>query len=129
MRKIPYGQINFETIIKNNYLYVDKTKYIEKLENLDATSLFYLRPGRFGKTLFTSILEYYYAIDHKDQFEELFGNLYIGKNPTENKNRYYILKMDFSGIDTSETDNLTDIQRKFTQKVIEGVEKFKKDIT
>ena len=126
MRKIPYGQINFETIIKNNYLYVDKTKYIEKLEKLDETSLFYLRPGRFGKSLFTNILDYYYAIDKVEQFEELFGNLYIGKNPTENKNRYHILKMDFSGIDTSETDNLTDIQRKFTQKVIEGVEKFKK---
>ena len=65
MRRIPYGQINFERIIKENYLYVDKTRYIEKLENLNETSLFYLRPGRFGKSLFTSMLDYYYAIDKK----------------------------------------------------------------
>ena len=124
MRKIPYGQINFETIIKNNYLYVDKTKYIEKLENLNETSLFYLRPGRFGKSLFTNMLDYYYAIDRTDKFDELFGNLYIGKHPTENKNKYYILKLDFSGLDVDRETSLEYMKEVFIKKVILGIKDF-----
>ena len=124
MRKIPYGQINFETIIKNNYLYVDKTKYIEKLENLNETSLFYLRPGRFGKSLFTNMLDYYYAIDRTDKFDELFGNLYIGKHPTENKNKYYILKLDFSGLDVDRATSLEYMKEVFIKKVILGIKDF-----
>ena len=96
MRKIPYGQINFETIIQENLLYIDKTDYIEKLESdIDYRNAFYLRPRRFGKSLFTIMLNYYYAIDTKEKFEEIFGNTYIGKHPTENRNKYYILKFDF----------------------------------
>ena len=124
MRKIPYGQINFETIIKNNYLYVDKTKYLEKLENLNETSFFYLRPGRFGKSLFTNMLDYYYAIDRTDKFDELFGNLYIGKHPTENKNKYYILKLDFSGLDVDRATSLEYMKEVFIKKVILGIKDF-----
>ncbi len=126
MRKIPYGEINFETLIKSNCLYVDKTKYIEKLEaDPDVKKSFYLRPGRFGKSLFTNMLDYYYGIDNKDKFEGLFGNLYIGKNPTENKNKYYILKLDFSGMDVSSQDTIKHMEEKFAQKVLEGVKNFK----
>ena len=65
MRQIPYGVINFKRIIKNNFLYIDKTKYIEKLEATpDLATSFYLRPGRFGKSLFTSMLNYYYGIEY-----------------------------------------------------------------
>ena len=124
MRRIPYGQINFERIIKENYLYVDKTKYIEKIENLNETSLFYLRPGRFGKSLFTSMLDYYYAIDRADKFEELFGNLYIGKQPTKNKNKYYILKLDFSGLDVDSETSLEYMKEIFNKKVILGINDF-----
>lgn len=124
MRKIPYGQINFETIIKNNYLYVDKTKYIEKLENLDETSLFYLRPGRFGKSLFTNMLDYYYAIDKTDKFDELFSNLYIKDHPTVNKNNYYILNFDFSGIDSNDNWDIDRLMEAFNTKVIDGITKF-----
>lgn len=126
MRQIPYGEINFETIIKSNYMYIDKTKYIAKLEEgPDIKKSFYLRPGRFGKSLFTNMLDYYYGIDHKEEFEKLFGNLYIGKHPTENKNKYYVLKLDFSGMDVSSLDTIKDMERKFAQKVLEGVERFK----
>ena len=118
MRQIPYGQSNFEKIISSNWLYVDKTQYIEKLESqVDLSNVFYLRPGRFGKSLFTSMLDYYYAIDKKDKFNELFDNLYIGKKPTENKSKYYILKFDFSGMDTSSQDTLEYMQNRFTQTV------------
>ena len=124
MRRIPYGQINFERIIKENYLYVDKTRYIEKLENLNETSLFYLRPGRFGKSLFTNMLDYYYAIDRKDKFDELFNNLYIKDHPTTNKNNYYILNFDFSGIDSNDNWDIDRLMEAFNTKVINGITKF-----
>ena len=124
MRRIPYGQINFERIIKENYLYVDKTRYIEKLENLNETSLFYLRPGRFGKSLFTNMLDYYYAIDRKDKFDELFNNLYIKDHPTTNKNNYYILNFDFSGIDSNDNWDIDRLMEAFNVKVISGITKF-----
>ena len=104
MKKLPYGISNYEELITENYYYVDKTKYIEKLENLPEKRIMILRPRKFGKTLFTSTLEYYYDINLRDKFEKLFGNTYIGKNPTNLKNSYYILKFNFSGIDTSNED-------------------------
>ena len=104
MKKIPSGVSDFEKLITQNYYYVDKTKYIEKLEDYSNPNIMFLRPRKFGKTLFTSMLEYYYDIKTKDKFEELFGETYIGKNPTPLKNSYHILKFNFSGIDTSSVE-------------------------
>ena len=101
MKKLPYGISNYEELIKDNYYYVDKTMYIEQLENLAEKRIMFLRPRKFGKTLFTSTLEYYYDINQKEKFEELYRDTYIGKNPTKLKNSYHILKFNFSGIDTS----------------------------
>ena len=102
MKKLPYGKSDYEQLIENDYYYVDKTKYIEKLENLPETYIMFLRPRKFGKTLFTSTLENYYDIKRADKFDRLFGNTYIGKNPTSLKNSYHILKFNFSGIDTDD---------------------------
>ena len=125
MRKIPYGEINYETVIKNNLLYIDKTNYIENLESdIDYKKAFYLRPGRFGKSLFTSMLNYYYAIDTKEKFEEIFGNTYIGKHPTENRNKYYILKFDFSGMDVDSTTSLEFMREVYYKKVVSGIKDF-----
>ena len=101
MKKLPYGISNYEKIITDGYYYIDKTKYIEQLENISETSIVFLRPRKFGKTLFTSTLEYYYDINAVDKFEKLYGETYIGKKPTPLKNSYYILRFNFSGIDTS----------------------------
>ena len=101
MKKLPYGISNYERIVEENYEYVDKTRYIEKLENLAEPNIMFLRPRKFGKTLFTSVIENYYDIKKVDKFKKLFGETYIGKNPTVNKNRYHILRFNFSGIDTS----------------------------
>ena len=68
MLKIPYGISDYKTLKKENYYYVDKTMYLEKLEDIGRV-LFYLRPGRFGKTLFTSMLYYYYDVNSKDNFK------------------------------------------------------------
>ena len=101
IKKLPYGISNYEELIRDNYYYVDKTKYIEMLENLAEKRIMLLRPRKFGKTLFTSTLENYYDILKKDKFEELYKDTYIGKHPTNLKNSYHILRFNFSGIDTS----------------------------
>ena len=97
--KIPYGESNFKKVINEGFVYIDKTDYIPKLETV-GSHIFLLRPRRFGKSLFLSMLEYYYDVAHKDEFDALFGGLYIGKNPTKLRNSYPVLFMDFSGIDT-----------------------------
>jgi len=103
MKKIPYGISSYDTIKTDNYYFVDKTKYIEQLENLGGRYLFFLRPRRFGKSLFISILEHYYDICSKDRFEQLFGDTYIGKNPTPLKNSYPVLRFNFSMVRTQGT--------------------------
>ena len=97
MKKIPYGIGNYKLLKNDNYYFIDKTKFIKKIENLGSRYLFFLRPRKFGKSLFLSMLEYYYDILAKDEFEKLFSDTYIGKNPTPLKNSYFILKFDFSG--------------------------------
>ena len=101
MKKLPYGISNYEELVKDGYYYVDKTMYIEQLENLAEKRIMFLRPRKFGKTLFTSTLENYYDTKKKDEFEILYGDTYIGKKTTKLKNSYYILKFNFSGIDTT----------------------------
>ena len=88
MKRIPYRISDYENLIRKNCYYVDKTMYLEKLEDLDDTLVF-LRPRRFGKTLFTSMMSYYYDINSKDKFDELFKDTYVYDNPTCNKNNYY----------------------------------------
>ena len=105
MKKLPSGVSNYEELITDNYYYVDKTEYIEKLENYPNKRVMFLRPRKFGKTLFTSTLENYYDIKRTEKFNELFSETYIGKNPTSLKNSYYILKFNFSGIDTNSIES------------------------
>ncbi len=100
--KFPYGISNFLKLMTENYVFVDKSKYIEILENLSSQYHFLLRPRRFGKSLFISMLTYYYGIEHKDKFETLFGELYIGKNPTPKASSYLVLNFEFSRIDTTD---------------------------
>ena len=119
---------NYEELITENYYYVDKTKYIEKLENLSEKRIMILRPRKFGKTLFTSMLEYYYDIKQKDKFEKLFGETYIGQNPTRLKNSYDVLKFNFSGIDTGSVEGtIKGFKVKTIAPIKEFVEKYNLD--
>ena len=122
MLKIPYGIIDYKDLRKDNYYYVDKTSYLEKLENIGKV-LVYLRPGRFGKTLLTSMMFYYYDVNSKDEFDTLFKDTYVKNKPTKNKNNYYILKFDFSGIFSNEK-NTQDLEIEFKRKVSDGIKKF-----
>ena len=121
--KMPYGISNYEELITENYYYVDKTKYIEKLEELPEKRIMFLRPRKFGKTLFTSVLENYYDKNKIDSFEKLYGNTYIGKNPTKLKNSYCILRFNFSGINT---ENEETTMKGFKEKVTISIEGFTK---
>ena len=121
MRKLPNGISNYETIVRENYIYVDKTMYIEKLENLSDRTIMFLRPRKFGKTLFTSTLECYYDVSKKEEFETLFANTYIGKNPTKSKNSYHILRFNFSGISTNTVEEAI---KGFREKVDLGIDRF-----
>ncbi len=125
MRAIPYGDANFENIRTENWLYVDKTMYIEKLEETpDRRKTIYLRPRRFGKSLFTSMLTYYYSVDTKNNFEKLFKGLYIYDNPTKNKNNYYVLNFNFSGMSIDENNIIEDGKRAFAFSVKESLRNF-----
>ncbi len=97
IRLLPYGQSDFATIRRENKYYVDKTMFIPALEEYNFQT--FLRPRRFGKSLMLNMLAAYYDVAMKDGFEALFGDLYIGKNPTKERNKYLILKFNFSGID------------------------------
>ena len=121
MRKLPLGMSNYEDIVRENRIYVDKTKYIEILEDFPNKTVMFLRPRKFGKTLFTSTLECYYDKNRKDKFDELFKDTYIGKNPTENRNKYCILRFNFSGIST---ETLETTIKGFREKVDLGINTF-----
>jgi len=123
MKKLPNGISNYEELVTDGYTYVDKTMYIEKLENLTDKRIMFLRPRKFGKTLFTSVLENYYDIQTADKFEKLFGHTYIGKHPTPNKNYYHILRFNFSGIDTTTVEATA---KGFRSKVAASIEEFTK---
>lgn len=89
-KQIPYGLTDFERIRTANYYYVDKTRYIAEVER-NASFFFLIRPRRFGKSLFLNVLRWYYDVNRKDSFEELFGDLYIGSHPTPEQGQYLVL--------------------------------------
>ena len=96
-KRIPYGMMNFAVIRRDDCYYVDKTRFIPIIEDADKF-FFFNRPRRFGKSLTVSMLQHYYDIAAKDKFDTLFGDLYIGKYPTRDRNSYLVLYLNFSGI-------------------------------
>lgn len=93
--QIPYGISDFVRMRTENYYYVDKTMYLPLIEDT-ASYIFMIRPRRFGKSLFLSMMKAYYDILQKDRFEELFGGLWVGENPTDQRNRFQVIYFDFS---------------------------------
>ena len=94
---LPYGMMNFADIRLDNYYYVDKTSFIPVIEQSDRF-FFFIRPRRFGKSLTLNMLQHYYDVRTRDKFDALFGDLYIGKHPTRDRNSYLVLYLNFSGI-------------------------------
>lgn len=106
IKLLPQGINDFGRIRRENYYYVDKTMYINKVEN-DSSYMLVVRPRRFGKSLFLSMLEHYYDIKQKDNFDALFGGLYVHEHPTQWRNYYQVLTLDFSQV-LNEYDKLKD---------------------
>ena len=117
--KIPYGEVDLKKIRENGYLYIDKTMYIEKLEK--NSKVIYTRPRRFGKSMLTSMLAYYYSINEADNFEKIFKGLYVYDHPTPYKNKYYVLQFNFSGIQTGLDKTLEQIAEQFKILIISGI--------
>ena len=118
--KYPYGISDFGSIIREKYFYCDRTDNIPLLEN--SKSQLFIRPRRFGKSLVLSMLENYYDVAKKDEFEAIFGGLKIGKNPTESRNSYFILKFDFSCVDP--TGSAEDVKGALFDHINAGIEGF-----
>lgn len=101
-KRIPYGVSNFVEVMEQNQYYVDKTMYLPLLEE-QPSSLFFIRPRRFGKSIFLSMLRAYYDIAEKDKFQKRFGSLWIGSQPTPLQGKYQILYLDFSRVSGMDT--------------------------
>ena len=117
-RKVPYGVMNFEKLVRECY-FVDNTAYIRELERVDTPV--FLRPKRFGKSVWCSVLAHYYDVNLKDRFTELFGETDIGRNPTPLANSFLVLRFNFS---TIEVGTLAEIERNFFEHVRVQVEEF-----
>ena len=96
-KQVPYGVTDFEVIMRDNLYYVDKTMFLPALE-AEARNVFFARPRRFGKSLLINMLHAYYDCNKKERFNELFGNLWIGKQPTSLQGKYLMLYLDFSQV-------------------------------
>ena len=104
-KRIPYGICDFKQVRKENKYLVDKSMYFERMERA-GNFLFLVRPRRFGKSLFLNMLEAYYDINEKDNFQELFKGMYAAEHPTEYHNKYQVMHLDFSCVG-SDIDNLS----------------------
>ena len=108
VKQVPYGVTDFATVIEQNLYYVDKTMFIPELEK-QPRNLFFIRPRRFGKSIFLSMLYSYYDCTQSHKFQSLFGNLWIGQHPTPLQGKYQVLFLDFSQI----TGNIDKLETKF----------------
>ena len=95
VKRLPYGINDFEAVIEQNQYYVDKTMYLPLLEN-QPSNIIFIRPRRFGKSIFLSMLHAYYDCSKEKKFQTLFGDLWVGKHPTPLQGRYQVLHLDFS---------------------------------
>jgi hypothetical protein len=100
IKRIPYGLANYERVVQTNCYYVDKTMYLNTIEEA-SDYLFFIRPRRFGKSLLLSMMEMYYDVHYKDRFEELFKGTWVFDHPTSERGSYLVLSFNFSAVDPS----------------------------
>lgn len=94
-KRIPYGMMNFVDIRESDCYYVDKTRFIEEVEEANRF-FFFIRPRRFGKSLTMSMLQHYYDVNEADMFEKWYKGLYIYDNPTPERGKYLVIHLNFA---------------------------------
>ncbi len=114
IKQIPYGLTNFGRIREEFYYYIDRTSFIPKLEKV-GSYLFFIRPRRFGKSLFIAMMEAYYDVDYKDRFDDFFEGTWIYDHPTPGRGEFLVLSFNFAAITPApgiiETDFLNHVQK------------------
>ena len=96
-KRIPYGMMNFVDVRERDCYFVDKTSFIPALEASNMF-FFFMRPRRFGKSLTLTMLQHYYDVLDRDNFEKWYGGLYIGQHPTPERNSYLVISLDFAEV-------------------------------
>jgi len=124
LKKIPYGLSDFKRVKTENYYFIDKTHFLEKLED-EQNFLYFLRPRRFGKSLTLAMIEAYFDVYYKEQFDEIFKDTYALDNPTPYKSSFYVLSFNFSAVDT--TDYESSFRNNLNSEVVNFIEKYNID--
>ncbi len=122
IKEVPYGVSDFDIVRRDDLYYVDKTMYLPKLEN-EARYLFFIRPRRFGKSVFISMLRAYYDIRKKDKFQEVFGDLWVGQHPTPLQGKFLVMYLDFSQVG----GNIEKLEERFNQFLSVELDGFVRD--
>jgi hypothetical protein len=122
--KLPYGIADFYSLVTSGYVYVDRTAYVRVLEDM-GRSLLFLRPRRFGKSLWLQTLATYYDLRRAGESRRIFGDLAIGRDPTPLAHRYFVMAWDFSNLKPQGT--VEEIGRRLDQYVLGTVEAFVAD--
>ena len=94
-KRLPYGVADYTWIKSQNRYCADKTMFIPKMEEA-GDFLYLIRPRRFGKSVFLTMLQAYYDIEKKDSFHTTFKDTWIESHPTEGLGKYQVLYFDFS---------------------------------
>jgi hypothetical protein len=119
-KDLPYGIADFKELVEEGYYYIDKTPFIKEMRR--SPFLLLLRPRRFGKSLFLSMLRYYYDIKERDNFNKLFKGTWIADNPTKDQGRYQVLVLDFSMIG----GNIANVEVEFNRHCCNRINEFMK---
>jgi hypothetical protein len=124
--KLPYGISNFEALITEGYVYIDKTRFIELFEHESNPYQLFIRPRKFGKSLFFTMLFSYYDMNYADKFETLFKGLYIGEHPTPKHNHFTMLNFDFSGLNTNRAEKFeASFYNRIRDRLVDFVETYR----
>jgi len=121
VKQIMYGVTDFALLREENAYFIDRTSVVRELEK--TRYAMFLRPRRFGKSLICSILQAYYDIDYADRFEELFGGLAIGRDPTPERGKYLFLDFNFTGVEKA----FERVQDSFNEYCCLRLDKFAQD--
>ena len=123
MKKIPYGLTDLKRIIEQNYFYVDKTRFLPKIEET-GSYLFLIRPRRFGKSLWLATLELYYDLYYKDISKKILKETYIGQNPTKERSQYFMLKFNFSAVNPEIEKVELSFEEHCNEQYVEFIDKY-----